>query len=191
VNTSDPKWRLSNYMILYANLRSDIRQGLLYFDERLSRSLDLDAKLHDLAPDMPPSWQYKTGFTYVESDMIFNHRVDYYNERHITQTYNVLRLVRILLNEYVLEQCLESASTSTETSTGSTDTSETYPLAIQTSKENIETLAMEICASVPQYTDCSFAAANTPHVHSPSENLNCIRSFFHSIVRQGPGCQGN
>jgi hypothetical protein len=178
MNTSDPKWRLSDFMVLYANLHNDIRQGFLYFEERLSRSLGLDAKLHALALDMPPSWQYKSCITYVESDMIFNHRVDYYNERHITQTCNVLRLIRILLNQYILEQCLEATSTSTEISTDSTITIGTCPLLIQTSKDNIETLATEVFASVPQYTDCSFAAGRTPHAHSPSDNLNCYTLIF-------------
>jgi len=151
--------------------------------------MELDAKLQALTLDMPPSWQYKTTILDRESERIYNHHFDSYPDRHATQAWNVLRLVRILLNESVLEHCLASA--------GDLTAGACSPL-VRMANDNIETLACEICASVPQYVDCLGAARGrlpTPeestwpevadsafdgagHLHSPSQNLDCYTLIF-------------
>lgn len=89
-----------------------------------------------------------------------------YPDRHITQTWNVLHLVRILLNESILEYCLAS---------GGALTAGTCFRLVRILTENTETLACGICASVPQYVDC-FGAAD--HVHSPAQNLDSYILIF-------------
>jgi hypothetical protein len=189
LNVGDPKWRLSDLMVHYANLRSDIRRGHLSIDNCIRISMELDAKLQALALDMPLSWQYKTTILNRDSDRIYSHHFDSYPDRHATQTWNVLRLARILLNESVLELCLTSAEDLT---------TDACSLSVIMAKDNIETLACEICASVPQYINCLSAARGrlwTPeeftwpevvdsaldgasHVHSPSQNLDCYTLIF-------------
>src|SRR5208282_6858396 len=41
LNVQDPKWRLSDLMVLYANLLSDIRRGILSDNECIERRMDL------------------------------------------------------------------------------------------------------------------------------------------------------
>jgi len=151
--------------------------------------MELDSKLQALALDMPPSWQYKTTILDYESERIYNHHFDSYPDRHVTQTWNVLRLARVLLNESVLEQCLVSTGNLTV---------EACSLLIIAAHYNIKTMACEICASVPQYVDCFGAARGrlpTPkeptwpepddnainesvHLHPPSKTLDCYTLIF-------------
>jgi hypothetical protein len=166
LNARDPKWQLSDLMVHYANLRSDMQRGDLSIDNCISFSMGLDAKLQALALNMPTSWRYKTTITNGGSDRICNHRFDSYPDRHTTQTWNVLRLIRILLNESVLELCLASTSDLT---------GEAYLRLARQATDNIGTLAGEICTSVPQYVNC-LGAAN--HLHSPSQNLDCYTLIF-------------
>lgn len=91
LNVGDPKWRLSDLMVYYANLRSDIRRGLLSTDDSIRISVEFDAKLHALALNMPPPWRYNTTPVYGEPERIYNHHFDSYPDRHVTQTWNVLR----------------------------------------------------------------------------------------------------
>lgn len=186
LNAADPKWRLSNLMVHYANLRSDIRRRRLSTADCISISIELDQTLQALALDMPPSWQYKTTFLDGDSKRIYNHHFDSYPDRHATQTWNVLRLVRVLLNEYILQHCLAPAGDLT---------ADARLLRARTANDNIETLACEICASAPQYVDCLRAARanrspppedSTPpetvdradHLHSPSQILDCYTLIF-------------
>lgn len=166
LNVGDPKWRLSGLMVHYANLRSDIRRGRLSIDDCIHISMELDAKLQALALDMPLSWQYKTTIVDGESESIYDRHLDSYPDRHTTQTWNVLRLVRILLHECVLEHCLSYAGSLT---------AEALLRLVRMANANIKTLACEICASAPQYVDCSSAA---DHLHSPSQYLDCYTLIF-------------
>lgn len=183
LNAGDPKWRLTNLMVHYANLRSHIWNSHLSSDDGIRMSMDLHAKLQALAFNVPASWQYKTTAVNHDSEMIYNHRFDSYADRHVTQTWNVSRLVRILLNEYVLECYLEPAADITANGCS---------LLMSTASYNIETLACEICASVPQYVDCLGAARSklpvsepaitafdgAGHLHSPSQKLDCYTLIF-------------
>jgi len=63
LNPSDSKWRLSDLMVYYANLRSDTQRGHLSVDNCISFSMGLDAKLQALALNMPTSWHYQTTIT--------------------------------------------------------------------------------------------------------------------------------
>jgi hypothetical protein len=150
LDVRDPKWRLSDLMVHYANLRSDIRRGHLSIDDCISTSIDLDRKLQTLTLDMPPSWQHKTTIIDSESERIYNRHFDTYPDRHVTQTRNVLRLVRVLLNEYILENCPPP--------TGALTAAPPSPSS-RIAHNNINTLASEICASAPQYVDCLGASA--------------------------------
>jgi hypothetical protein len=183
LNVQDPKWRLSDLMVSYANLRSDIRKDILSYDECIRMSTELDLKLLALDLDMPPSWQYSTTVLNKESVRVFGLYFDSYADRNVTQARNVLRLVRILLNESFIE--LYVASTADEKNLSS----------LEMAFQNIKTLAGEICASVPQYLDCGGPARaklptseqletrhNGPyqpsHPHTPNHKLDCYTLIF-------------
>jgi hypothetical protein len=178
VNVQDPKWRLSDLMVVYANLRSDSQKGTLYHDECIGISMELDKKLQSLDLDMPPSWHYSTTYLDEKSERAFHLHFDSYPDRNVTQARNVLRLVRILLNESLIE--LHLALTAGERNL----------LLIKMAYDNIEKLAGEICASVPQYVDCGGPARirlpspeksvvpdrgldGISHPHTPNHQLDC------------------
>jgi hypothetical protein len=65
LDVQDPKWRLSDLMVLYAGLLSDNRRGILSVYECTVRCTNLDLRLKALDVDMPLSWQHST--TLLES----------------------------------------------------------------------------------------------------------------------------
>ncbi|TVY50635.1 hypothetical protein LCER1_G008182 [Lachnellula cervina] len=152
----DPKWHLTDLMIHYANLRANILRGIISFDDYVRASLKLDSKLQSLSNEMPESWMYNTTILDHDSERIYERRFDSYTDRHVTQTWNVLRLIRILLNQSVLQYCLGSE----------TSINETVPLLIQTTSDIIIAMARDICASVPQYVECK-GIASTRHRPPP------------------------
>jgi hypothetical protein len=146
LNVQDHTLQLSDLMVRYAKLRSEIRRGILSNNEYIGVSMELDVKLQALDLDMPLSWQYSTTLLDHKSDRTFDLRFDSYPHRNICQARNCLRVVRILLNESLIEYYLASP------------TGDKYLTLIRVARDNIETLAREICACVPQYVDCDGAA---------------------------------
>ncbi|KAG4433990.1 hypothetical protein IFR05_010539 [Cadophora sp. M221] len=183
-NASDSKSKLKELMIDYGILRTEIRKGCLSDLECMDKTLELDAKLQALSVNMPHRWRYKTATSEGNSQRIFRHRVDTYGGRHITQTWNVLRLVRLTLNASVTKYCLTLQ-----------DPTNSFQPSIDVASENINLLVHEICASVPQYLDCFGAGKSdvpemkvngclggTGHSHSPSQTLNCYTTIFPMYV---------
>ncbi|TVY33493.1 hypothetical protein LSUB1_G006981 [Lachnellula subtilissima] len=196
----DPKWHLTDIMIHYANLRANILRGIISVDDYVRASLKLDSKLQSLSNEMPESWIYKTTILDHDSEGVYERRFDSYIDRHVTQTWNVLRLIRILLNQSVLQYCLCSAESSI---------TQTVPLLIQTTSDIIIAMAKDICASVPQYAKCkgtyrsghqpssqvqelapsSEESNNTPgnycHIHSASRLLDIYTLIFSLYIVGG------
>lgn len=133
-------------------------------------SRKLDDKLRALALNMPRSWHYHK-IHCEETSISPIRQYNVYPDRHVTQTWNVLRLVRILLNEYILKH--DSAVSKSST--------------ISSSETTIYTLQSEISASLPQYLDCLDTStcpdkgnhhSNTKGVHSPSQKQDCYSLIF-------------
>ena len=180
------KWDLSTLIISYTNLCSDIKSGNFSNDYYVEASLELDARFEAICLNAPASWQYSTGYLDQKTERCFTSHFDIYPGRHVAQAWNVIRLVRILLNEYILEN--------------SRAPSKELPDACSPSvaRGKIAKLALEICASVPQYVDCfgiarrilqmgensqhsgvlNMAVNKTAHVHTPAENLACYILIF-------------
>jgi hypothetical protein len=134
----------------------------------------------------PEAWRYSTRYLDQKTEHCFTSYFDIYPGRHVTQAWNVIRLVRILLNEFILEN--------------SRDPPQGLPEACspKETEGKIATLALEICASVPQYVDCLGVARDklpvtelsqhsgilgggmnrTAHVHTPADNLACYTLIF-------------
>lgn len=174
ISTRDPKWLLSDSMVTYANLRGDARSGLLSIDEQISRTIELDAQMHSQILRLPPTWQYKVNHLEAESERVFERRYDSYRDRHVTQVSNVLRLVRVMLNDELIDYY------------ESTDPTPATMALTTVSRNNIEQLAREICATVPQYTDCQGIAKRIRRYtneedcsdHSAAHNLDCYSLVF-------------
>ncbi|KAK0112299.1 hypothetical protein ONS96_001546 [Cadophora gregata f. sp. sojae] len=178
-------------MIEYGNLRSEIRKGYLSIAEYIDNIMQLDAKLHTLSLNMPHQWQYETTTVRESCERALSNRVDIYPGRHITQTWNVLRLVRISVNASVIKNCLELHHKP-----------DSMCSSIEVANENINSLVHEISASVPQYLDCltalrlglsrsevSASLSAIGHLHSPSHTLDyytTILPIFAAAYSQNP-----
>ena len=176
LGTQDPKWQLSSLMVIYANLLSDVRIAIIIESECIARCQKLDLYLRSLDLDIPPAWQSSPNFRNDWSKRAFGLHFDSYADRNVIQARNVLRSVRILLNEPLIG--LHFAIALHEKTTSS----------MNVAYDNIGMLAGEICASVPQYLDCNgpaqrkLTAADTSktchHPHTPNHILDCYTHIF-------------
>lgn len=180
------KWDLSTLMISYANLSSEIKEGKLSYDDCIDAYFKLDAEFEALSLNVPESWEYTTRFLDQKSDRCYTSYFNVYPGRHITQAWNVIRLVRILLNEFILEHIRGRPERLPQGCTA------------EAALDNIASCAFDICASVPQYVDCleiardvispqeesknpttlSRELAQVVHAHTPDQNLACHILLF-------------
>ena len=168
---NDPKLTLTNLMITYANIRWDSRTNSKPMANIIDRTLKLDGDLLASTLSMPPSWKPRITIVDYDSERIYGWHFDSYAHRHVTQVWNVHRLVRIILNEAVIESHKINA-------TG-------YPtgplLLVETTRTNIQAMASEICASAPQYLYCRYANSRpecSNHIYTPAQNLDCYTLIF-------------
>ena len=135
-----------------------------------------------MAIEAGPAWSYERKFVSGHDRRVivpdgFFPLYDVYPNRMITQMWNVLRLTRILLCEEVVESCATSADSESEAQS-------------DRSKLTILEMIREICASVPQMTNCDFAARhklpngnNGPqHTHTMSHILDVYILVFSLYV---------
>jgi hypothetical protein len=168
LNYEEHTLRVSDLTIEYARLRNGFRTSAFSDDEYVRSSQELDLKLEALDQNMPPVWQYSTTLVEKHSDRIFNHHYHSYPHRNICYARNFLRVVRILLNETLFEGYLASSA------------GEGYKALFGGAFDNIDTKAREICASVPQYTDCDGPARGRLPISQNSELLNSDPRLGHS-----------
>ena len=79
-------------------------------DEYIGLSMELDGKIQVLDFELPPFWQYSTRFLDHDSDRTFDLHFDSYSNPRVCQARIVLRVIRILLNESLLEHHLASST---------------------------------------------------------------------------------
>ena len=176
LDAKDPKWQLVDLMVQYANLRSDICGSSVSTIESVSRAIELDIKLQTLSLTMPLSWKYNTAVLNSNNTRVYEDLFDSYLNRHVTQTWNVLRLVRILLNEFILENGpIPERDDSHQAPTSSS-------IQTRTNSTSIQSLSSKICASVPQYTNCSNLGCHefTSFGDTPA---GCLHTPAHSLDR--------
>ncbi|KAJ4339074.1 hypothetical protein N0V87_003509 [Didymella glomerata] len=103
VNTESMNWKLSNVLMDIVDLIADIRTNLTP-GTKAARCAILDNRLENLASEAPPVWSYervvappehRNGMFPDDSPPLY----DAYPDRAVLQTWNVLRLLRILLYE--------------------------------------------------------------------------------------------
>ncbi len=191
LHAQDPMLLLSNLMVQYANLCSEDRRDILSNDEYIKLSMELDGRIQAFDIDLPLPWQHSTMLLDHKSDKAFDLHFHSYSNPRVCQARNILRVIRILLNESLMKHYSASL------------TSDKQLASIRAAHENIETLTGEICACVPQYVDCDDAArhrlpiseqANASvqnadhtldggpweisHHHTPNHQLDCYTLIF-------------
>jgi hypothetical protein len=181
LDCGDPKLRLSDLMLEYANLSSDIRKGNVSGIELVREAMELDSKIRALTLELPLRWQCSTTYLEHKSDMYFDFHFDFYPVPRVCQARNLLRVIRILLNQSLVEHCSASLPDDKRLNLSAT------------AHENIELLACEICASVPQYMDCDGAARKRlvaqgiSHHHTHTHELDVYSLIFPLYVAARSG----
>lgn len=187
MNVHEHTLHLSDAMIDYAKLRSDIQNGVLSKDEYIEVCTEMNVRAHSLYLDMPVFWQFTTTLVDYRSERYFESHFDSYPHRNICQAWNIVRIVRILLNESLIEHYLTSP------------TEEENLISISVARSDIESLVHEICACTPQFLDCDGAARNVlpikrlqnldspqnldngpkdHHLHTPNHLADCHSLLF-------------
>ncbi|KAL8658143.1 MAG: hypothetical protein Q9226_001226 [Calogaya cf. arnoldii] len=142
----DPKWQESDLVIEFASLRQDIANGAFFDDYEATLALiKLDSKFTQLGLQVPPAWQYST----ILVDTMSNHHYQSYHfihpAEHVCQMFNTLRSTRILLNELLCSRCVDWR--------GRLNAGTRFPAIHDHATGAIKQMAMDICASLPQYID--------------------------------------
>ncbi len=146
-DSSALEWRLSNVMVRYIDFLVEVKDGSLFTPlSIISSALQLDRELESLSTNVPFGWQYEWMFTNADPELVYEGYYHVHNDRWTIQAWNIIRTLRILLNEAIRDQLL-----SADPHTRPLVTFPEHALQFQLSTEKVVRLSSEICASVPQY----------------------------------------
>ena len=169
VDKDDPKWQVSGLVMKYADLRGDVQDGLLSPSEVLERAKGLDKEFSSLSRSLPPSWIARTVSLQASSPQVLERYYDVYPDHFTAQTSNVVRLMRILLNDLIRLIYLGDPSTCPD--------SQARTLNAGFASHIIDAMAKEICATGPQFTvgtEKPFRPTNS----TPARKLHCYTLLF-------------
>ena len=102
LSVKDFRLRLSNLVFQYANLRCEVRKGILSTNECIGLSMELNGQIQALDRELPLYWQYLITSLDQRSDRAFDLHFHTYSNPRECHARNVLRIIRILLNEYLI-----------------------------------------------------------------------------------------
>lgn len=169
VNIEDPKWKLTGLSIKTADFRAEVQNGSLSGVDIILEAKKLDNELSSLSANMPKTWLTQRKYLQEPSKRVFGQFYDLYPGYFTTQTHNVIRITRIMLNDtirtiYKKEEALDC----------NTLTSDTIHLSFI--DRIIDDLAREICASGPQFIGDDDSQAH-------QETITHVQKFFcHTLI---------
>jgi hypothetical protein len=169
LNRYDPKWQVSGLVVKYANLQVVPQKDCVSNSDIITRTTELDFEFMLLAKTMPSTWLFKTTYLEEASEGVLEQHYDTYADHFVAQTWNVLRIMRILLNDIMRTYCIEMAMQSHN------DASSFRHWDIATT--TIDSMARDICAAAPQYT--MYGNVN-PEIknNSPIRRIQCYTLLF-------------
>ena len=173
VDSNNPKWRLGGLMVHFVELRQAAEDQAIDSYQIMQLAKRLDDDFSSLADTMPPSWQYERISTELRSPRVFGNSYHIYRDVHVTQTWNVLRLTRILINEISRDQRARLPA-NPSSSLISSDLAEDWEGA----EESIKWLVIDICASVPQYTGLDNTNLSKYDAHRREQNRMCCYTLL-------------
>ena len=159
IDVTNLNWKLSDVLMDIVDLVADIRTNTMTLEEKTARCTKLDNCLETISQEATPAWSYERVIVPVE------HRrgllpddspplYDKYPSRAVIQTWNVLRLLRILLYEELISHCLTPS----------------YVANLFQPPTFTTPTIQQICASVPHMTDCSLVASSKLPPDSPCQH---------------------
>jgi hypothetical protein len=168
-DTSDPKWKSAGLVLEATDLVSGVGRESRTQEQRVQYCIELDRQLEQVSREAPPVWSYKRIYVSLSETggRVLDDFYDVYTDRVTTQRWNALRIVRLFLCEEILASL--HAIKDLDSSLLRHGTSTAVALLIQ-----------EICACVPQMTDCDDVAqhklpqgtASSTHSHTLSQVLD-------------------
>lgn len=168
-SVEDPKWNLTDWIIKTADFRGAIRNGSLSDKDIILQAKQLDNGLSSLSANMPVEWLSQRKYLQKPSQRVFGQFYDQYPDYHVTQTHNVIRLTRIMLNDTIRMTYREESF--------DCDTTALEPTSLTFIDCIIDDLAKEICSSGPQFT--GFDDSPTPQeTASPAYKFFCYTLLF-------------
>ncbi len=169
LNSEDPKWRISGLVVKYANLKGATQDGCIPDSDIVARAMGLDLEFLSLANHMPSTWLCSTTYPKEASEKVFEKWYDTYQDHLVTQGWNVLRVMRILLNDIIRTHYV---SRDIEYFSNASPSRNPY-----TATCYIDDIARDICASVPQFTEYR---NTTPRdkVCCTTQRLRCYTLLF-------------
>lgn len=178
VDSNNPKWRLGGLMVDFVELRQAAEDQAIDSYEIMQLAKWLDDDFSALADNMPPSWQYERVSTGVHSPRVYGNSYHIYRDVHVTQTWNVLRLTRILINEIILDQRVHFLANPPSFSTPSHLTKDW-----EAAEQSTNRLINDICGSVPQYTGLDTITLTKYHANPREQiRMSCYTLLFPLFV---------
>ena len=180
VDTNDPKWQVSTLAMVYANFRGALQDGLLSPAEIVAGAKSLDNRFSSLATSLPASWTSRRILVQTPSPRVFEGYYDVYPDHFTTQTSNVIRHMRILLNSLIRTVYLSDMSPCTDD--GIRKTNAAFAAHI------MNTMAKEVCATGPQFT-LELEDTNKRGISAPARKLHChtlLLPFYVAAVSADP-----
>jgi hypothetical protein len=101
----DPTWKLCGLQIEYAELRNATKNNSHSISSIITIAKQLDEKYAAHLNNMPPTWRYSTIPKFEKDEVIYNNYFHVYATPHISQSWNITRLSRILVNELLCQVC--------------------------------------------------------------------------------------
>ena len=160
----DAKWMSTGLMIESVDLASEMKTYKTSHEQRIIKCEELDRKFEMLLQEFA-STLVRVHVDH-QSDRILEDYYEVYPNRRMTQQWNVSRITRIIFNENIIEECTDKID-------------EFSKQHLTRARTVVHTMIRDICASIPQMTDCSWAAKHKlipgspwSHIHTLSHTLD-------------------
>ncbi|RDW88756.1 hypothetical protein BP6252_00788 [Coleophoma cylindrospora] len=147
-DTTEPQWQSVNSIIEFAFFRAAVRAGRFSnLKEIIDTAINMDTILARKFAweSLPPSWHYETVFTDELPEVVHNGCYHIYFDHFLTQIWNNMRTIRILLHEMIRVKLLEGFATAP-----AMFMDVKYSSQLQRSTEILIKLRDDILRSVPQ-----------------------------------------
>ncbi|RDW69994.1 hypothetical protein BP5796_08391 [Coleophoma crateriformis] len=157
MDVEHPDWSFSVLLIRFIGVKARVctRDNL---SDAVQSALQLDDDFEQTCMNMPRSWHFDTITGLLIPDLTYEGCYHHYPSAEVCRTWNNYRLIRILLNEIILE-LLQNPEQGSFFNTAFVEAEQ----KIHTCNLTIERMCNEICASLPQFTrepSCFAVGAN-------------------------------
>lgn len=135
----DPKWLVTGLVVKVVNLRASIADGALSGGDLIASTQEIELEFQELERSLPPGWEFTR--IVVEYDLPGGLGIHYdqYRDHFVTQVRNVIRTMRLLLQDTILKQRRRMCD-GDDTNSGTQD-----EILIT------DSLCRELCSSAPQF----------------------------------------